>query len=134
LHLCKAEAVRKSLSEEKQKCSINTHHESLTFDLQKVQSLPQLTSNVVYYCRQLSVYNLGIHSLVNGQGTMHIWDESVASRGAEEIGSCLLKYCSEKAEAGVRVINAYSDACGGQNRNYKIVLMWMHLCKNHRNY
>lgn len=26
------------------------------------------------------------------------------------------------------VINAYSDACGGQNRNYKIVLIWMYFC------
>jgi len=52
--------------------SVNADHESLTFDLQKVQSLPQLTSNEVYYCRQLSVYNLGIHSLFNGQGIMHV--------------------------------------------------------------
>jgi len=51
LHLRKAEVVRKSLSEEKEKCSIETDHESFTFNLQKVQFLPQLTSNQAYYCR-----------------------------------------------------------------------------------
>ena len=130
LHLRKAESVRASLNLEKVKCSLLQDCESFTFDLQKVMSLPKLTTNEVYYCRQLSVFNLGIHSLSNDDGIMHVWDESIASRGAAEIASCLFKYCSEKADIGVRVINAYSDACGGQNRNYKIVLMWMHLCKS----
>ena len=30
---------------------------------------------------------------------------------------------------GMQVINAYSDACGGQNGNYKVVLMWMYICQ-----
>jgi hypothetical protein len=130
LHLRKAEVVRASLNSEKAKCNPLQDSESFTFDLQKVFSLPQLTANEVYYSTQLSVFNLGIHSLSSDEGLMHVWDESVASRGAEEIASCLLKYCNEKANVGVRVINAYSDACGGQNRNYKLVLMWMHLCKS----
>jgi len=50
LHLRKAEAVRKSLSEEKQDCSINTDHESITFDLQKVHStsLQQKATKINY--------------------------------------------------------------------------------------
>jgi len=59
---------------------------------------------------------------------MHVWDEKVASRGSEEISSCLLKYCSDRAASGVQVISAFSDACGGQNENFKVVLMWMYLC------
>ena len=128
LHMRKAETARKSLNVEKDRVSVSDY-EAFTFDLQKVMCLPKLTTNGVYYCRQLSVYNLGIHSMSSDEGIMHVWDESVASRGADEISSCLLKYCNEKADAGVRVISAYSDACGGQNRNYKVLLMWMHICR-----
>ena len=53
----------------------------------------------------------------------NVWDETIASRGAEENASCLLKYCREKALAGVTSLQAYSDACGGQNRNYNTVTM-----------
>jgi len=52
---------------------------------------------------------------------MNVWDETIASRGAEEIASRLLKYCREKALAGIT--QAYSDACGGQNGNYNTVIM-----------
>jgi len=124
LHLRKVEAVRSVLRSEQ---VASADHEAFSFDLQKVMSFPQLTTNEVYYCRQLSVYNLGIHNLVTGQGIMNVWDEAVASRGAEDIGSCILKYCKEKAESGIKSITAFSDACGGQNRNYKLALIWMHL-------
>ena len=57
IHLRKAEAARTALNVEEQNAS---GHEAFTFDLQKVLSLPRLTTNEVYYCRQLSVYNIGI--------------------------------------------------------------------------
>ena len=124
----KADAVRQCLNHESQKHNASPVQESFTFDLQKVLSVPKLTTSEAYYCRQLSVYNLGIHNLNSGEGLMHVWDETVASRGAEEISSCLLKYGGDRAAAGIEVINAYSDACGGQNRNFKVVLMWMYIC------
>ena len=54
------------------------------FDLQSVFSTPRLSSNVVYYKRQLSVYNLGIHDCSNETAHMHVWDETTASRGAQK--------------------------------------------------
>jgi hypothetical protein len=130
VHLMKAEAARKAL--QKESTNDRENYDAFSFDLQKVLPLPKLTTNEAYYCRQLSVYNLGIHSLINGNGIMHIWDESIASRGSEEVGSCLFKYCQKKSDEGVRKVTAYSDACGGQNRNSKVVLMWMHItqCTN----
>ena len=125
LHLRKAEAVRTLLNVEGNK---SAGHEAFTFDLQKVLSLPKLSTNEVYYCRQLSVYNFGINSLTSKKSQFYVWDETVASRGAEDIGSCLLKYCLDKAGSGVKSFSVYSDACGGQNRNYKIALLWMHVC------
>jgi hypothetical protein len=125
LHLRKAEAVRNCL----QTAGVSEDHEVFSFDLQKVLSLPKLSTNEVYYCRQLSVCNLGIHSLVTGKSIMNVWDETVASRGSLEIGSRLLNYCLEKAASGITTVTTVSDACGGQNRNHKITLMWMHICQ-----
>lgn len=42
--------------------------ETLTYDLQKVISLPRIPSNIVFYKRQLSMYNLGVHSGKNKAG------------------------------------------------------------------
>lgn len=63
----------------------------ICFDLQKTLPTPLLTTNKVYYLRQLWTYNLCIHDLTNGKPHMYVWNESVASRGSKEIGSCLLK-------------------------------------------
>ena len=125
LHLRKAESARNSL---KQDHEVREGHEAITFDLQKVMSFPHVTSNEVYYSRQLSAFNFGIHSLTSNKAAMYVWDETVASRGPEEIGSCIVAYCHKKADDGVRFITAYSDSCGGQNRNHKLVLIWMHIC------
>lgn len=66
------------------------------FDLQKTLPTPLLTTNKVYYLRQLWTYNFCIHDLISGQSFMYIWSETTASHGSQEIGSCLLKvrlYC-----------------------------------------
>ena len=63
----------------------------MTFDLEKCLPLPRLTTGVVYYKRQLNIYNMIIH-LCNtdvNNGFMHIWPETVAGRGSSEVGSCL---------------------------------------------
>ena len=58
---------------------------------------------------------------------MKVWHEAEASRGPEEIASCLLEYCRNLSNKGVTKVVAYSDACGGQNRNYKLASMWMYI-------
>ena len=47
----------------------------ITFDLQQVLPNPRLTTNVAFYKRQLSVYNLGIYKASTKKGYMHIWPE-----------------------------------------------------------
>ena len=98
---------------------------AISFDLEKTFPLPKLSTNEAYYKRQLSIFNLGIHDLATQQAYMYIWHEGVASRGPQEIGSCIMKYVKEYVKSSQLV--AWSDACGGQNRNIKTALMWMFL-------
>lgn len=54
---------------------------------------------------------------------MYIWSENIASRGGQEIGSCLLKHFKENVSSDVSKIILYSDSCGGQNRNIKLTML-----------
>ena len=98
--------------------------DTFTFDLQKTMPTPALTTSVAYYKRQLWTYNLGVHSCTSDDVFMYMWLEGQAGRGSQEIGSCLLKYFNTKVEENKKIFHAYSDSCGGQNRNINIALLW----------
>lgn len=101
--------------------------EVLTFDLQKALAVPCISTCDAYYKRQLWVYNLCIYDEVRGIGYMHVWDESIASRGAQEIGSCLLNFLMNNLPHDTEKLILYSDTCGGQNRNIKMTMILKHL-------
>lgn len=91
--------------------------ETLTFDLEKTHSLPKLPTSVIYYKRQLNLYNLGINCGSAGKGHFYVWLEHEAGRGTQEVGSCLRKYIQENLNSDVTHLILWSNSCGGQNRN-----------------
>ena len=129
LHLRKAEKVitdKKTAVEMAQK---NSKVHVITFDLQKTLPCPMLTTNVVFYKRQLWCYNLGVHDVTKHASDMFMWHEATAKRGAQEVGSCILKYVL-RLPSTVEHLIAYTDTCGGQNRNEKIAKMFMYIVQN----
>jgi len=70
LHLRKAEKARASLKHDSETHEVN--RDVITFDLQKVMPVPFLSTNEAYYCRQLSVYNLGLHSTTRNKVIMNV--------------------------------------------------------------
>ena len=98
----------------------------VTFDLEQSLPTPKLSTNVVFYKRQMWTYNLGVHDCSNDKGYMFMWPKSIASRGSEEISSCLLKYLKLRQSNATELI-LFSDACGGQNRNIKIACLWLYV-------
>lgn len=54
------------------------------------------------------------------------YEKKVAFRGRQKIGSCLLIHLTTWLQPGVKKIILYSDSCGGQNRDIKVVLMLKH--------
>ena len=104
--------------------------ETLTFDLQKTLPLLRIPTNIVYYKRQIMMYNCGVHSGKTNKGHLYVWVEATAGRGAQEVGSCLKKHAMENCP-GIEDLVLWSNHCGGQNRNIKITLMLKHILANH---
>ena len=96
----------------------------ITFDLQQALATPLLRTSVVFFKRQMWVYNLGVHDCSTDKGVICMWDESMASRGSH--GSCLLKFMKSRASSASHLI-CYPDCCGGQNRNMNIACLWLHV-------
>ena len=126
LHLCKAERAYQDLKEDSALANSDPDVLVLTFYLQQLLPTPVLTTNVVFYKRQLWTYNLGIHNCGTESGHMHLWHEGIASRGSHDIASCLLKYLKDTSPTTTHLIT-YSDSCGGQNRNLYLLSMWLHI-------
>lgn len=126
VHKRKAERAYHQLREDTAKSQSDPNMDMVTFDLQQSLPTPMLTVNVVYYKRQLWTYNLGIHCCATGATFMHMWNESQASRGSQEVDSCLLTYLREHSTAATH-LTLYSDSCGGQNRNIDIVCLLLHI-------
>ena len=122
LHLRKAEEAREGMREDRELARQPEQDVTcIDFDLMKTRATPVLSTGVCYYKRQLWTYCLGIHDLASENAIMYLWNESIACRGAQEVGSCLLYYV--KNFVHTRNLIMYSDQCGGQNRNIKLSLM-----------
>ena len=107
----------------------DANYELLTFDLDQSLPTPVLTTNVVFYKRQLWTYNLGMHDGKTSTA-MHVWHEALASHGSNEVASCLLKHLNEiNTEASNLIL--YSNSCGGQNRNIGMLCALLFITSSH---
>jgi hypothetical protein len=110
----------------------NDWFECLTFDLEKTLHLPRLQTEILFYKRQIWLYNLGVHSAKSKKGYCYVWTENQAGRGAQEVGSCLLKHIADgNVSPNVTELILWADSCGGQNRNIKITLLLKSALENH---
>lgn len=130
-HIDHAVALKNQMDKDLALAKADVEVETLTFDLQKTHSLPKLTTSIVYYLRQLNLYNLGIHVGSTSQGIFNIWLEFEASKGTQEVGSCLRKFIFENIKVPVKKLILWSDSCGGQNRSIKLTLFLIHILQNH---
>jgi len=122
-HQEKASQGYSSLKKDTDTTKLRTNHQLITFDLMQNLPVPTLTHSSMFYSRQLWVYNFGIHNATSHSASMYMWDETVASRGADEICSCLQTYI-DTLPADIQQLTCYSDSCFGQNKNFQIICFW----------
>ncbi|XP_074028086.1 uncharacterized protein [Leptinotarsa decemlineata] len=120
LHQKKAKSARDSLKRDTEMAK-NGSASVICFDLMKTLPTPVLTAGICYYKRQLWTYCFNIHEMGTNNSFMFVWDETVASRGPQEVGSCILFYIKNYIKSKRLIM--YSDQCGGQNRNIKMSLL-----------
>lgn len=129
-HLERAETLRKTMNEDLKKATTDESFECLTYDMEKTLPLPRIPTSIVFYKRQLWLYNCGIHAGSTDNGYCYVWLEGEAGRGAQEVGSCLINYIKHKMGPKEHLV-LWSDCCGGQNRNIKMVLMMKSVLSSH---
>ncbi|XP_054270345.1 uncharacterized protein LOC128991468 [Macrosteles quadrilineatus] len=130
-HKLAAKTAMNRIKSDLKSAADNPSLECLTFDLQKTLPLPRIPTNIVFYKRQLWVYNCGIHTGKEDKGFCYTWVEGEAGRGAQEVSSAIIKHVQNKLPAGTESLILWSDSCGGQNRNIKVVLMLKALLHDH---
>lgn len=130
-HLKLAESLRSQMNCQIERAKVDETFECLTFDMEKTLPLPRIPTNVVFYKRQLWFYNCGVHVSSTNKGYCFVWVEGQAGRGAQEVGSCLKKFINEVMRPNVEYLSLWSDSCGGQNRNIKMVLILKVILSSH---
>lgn len=86
------------------------------YDLQAVMQIPKGQVSLFFYKSRINCLNFTISDLYAKNVVCYFWDETEASRGAVEIGSCILNYIKALTDENLGKdidIIFYSDNCGG---------------------
>ena len=94
---------------------------AVAFDYWKNLPCPNVTTNDVYYRRQLSVYTFNIHVLTTSSVYLYTYDESVARKGADDVCSMLEHFCRENVPDEIQKLKLFCDGCAGQNKNWTMI-------------
>lgn len=130
LHHRKAEKARSQMKNDMAASqTIESDSNVISIDLEQVLFIPTLTHSDMFYSRQISCYNFGIHVSDSETGIMCLWDESVTGRGGNEITSALLKVFCTAQGMFLRKPKCviWSDNCTGQNKNKILVMLLIYL-------
>lgn len=97
------------------------------FDYEKVLSIPRSDTNAFYYKRKIGVCNFTLTDIGRNQTICYCYDETIAKKGPNEVGSFLLNYMEEQNKNNaINKFLFYSDNCGGQNRNRFVFALYVY--------
>ena len=90
-------------------------------DYQKNLPTPNITTSMVYYKRQLSMYSFNMHRLSDNDVVIYAYPETVGCKGSNEVVSFLNHYVHNELSPQVTELEIFCDSCGGQNKNYTLI-------------
>ena len=91
---------------------------AVAFDFWKNMPLPNITTNDVYYRRQLSLYTFDVHDLGANKVYLYSYDETVANKGSNDVVSLLNHYIETFVKPEATELLLFCDSCAGQNKNW----------------
>ncbi|KAJ8918941.1 hypothetical protein NQ315_016843 [Exocentrus adspersus] len=129
VHKKKAEVFYERKRTLRYKCQRDKESEAICMDFQKNLPVPNITSNDVYYKRQLSVFSFNIHILATNESVFYVYPETVARKGSDEVLSMLHHFIMNYLDQEIKHVHIFCDSCGGQNKNYNLIF-YPYLKKN----
>jgi hypothetical protein len=118
LHKRKAAVFYNRKRAAKQRSRTSETLEAICLDFGKNLSLPNITTNDVYYKSQLNVYAFNIHILSTAKSVFYIYPETIGKKGSDDVCSMLhdflwnfldlrvglLKFFATRAEGKIKTI------------------------------
>lgn len=120
LHKSKAQTFYSRKRAAKNFSKTDVAFEAIALDYQKNVSLPNVTTNDVYYNRQLSMYSFNIHILSSGESVFYTYPETIGKKGSNEVISFLYDFVFNVLDARVKTLEIFCDSAGGQNKNQSV--------------
>lgn len=121
LHLKRSERFYKLKESYRKRCMKSKSMEAITMDYQKNLPTPNITTNDVYYKRQLNFISFNIHVLSSSQAVFYTYDESIARKGADDVCSMMYHFFCHILPMEVRELAIFCDSCSGQNKNFTVI-------------
>lgn len=95
-------------------------------------TVPNGKTSIFYYASKLNYLNFTIAELGVDHTERYFWDESETQRGANEIGTCVLRFLQKKSESAESNLDVvfYSDNCCDQQKNQFMICMYIYAVRN----
>ena len=120
LHKKKAAVFYERKRAARAKAETDRTYEAICMDYQKNLPSPNITTNDIYYKRQLSCISFNIHVLSTKDSYFYCYDETIAKKGADDVSSLLYDFSMNRLNKLVCNLEIFCDSCAGQNKNYTI--------------
>lgn len=121
LHKLKAQKFYDLKRKARKAASKTKTFEAICIDYGKNLSVPNVSTNDVYYRRQLSVFCFIIHILSNNTCYFFVYPESDGKKGSDNVCQMLFEFLKNHLDNNVENLQIYADSCGGQNKNITMI-------------
>lgn len=125
VHRRKADTFYERKRQARDRSRKHKNTEAICMDFQRNLPCPNISTSVVYYKRQLSLFLFNIHRLSDNAAVFYAYPETIGKKGSNEVASFLHHYVTTLLDPEVKHLEIFCDSCGGQNKNYTL-FRYMH--------